>query len=35
MELVNHVGKKLLLPELLDDVMLYELDMQDPQRNDC
>ena len=32
MELVNHLGKKLLLPGLLD-VMLYELDMQDPQKN--
>ena len=33
MEFVSHLGKKLLLPELLD-AMLYELDMQDPQRND-
>ena len=30
MELVSHLGKKLLLPELLD-----ELDMWDLQRNDC
>ncbi|CAO2637477.1 hypothetical protein LEMLEM_LOCUS24000, partial [Lemmus lemmus] len=30
MELLSHLGKKLLLPGLLD-----ELDMQDPQRNDC
>ena len=30
MELVSHLGKKLLLAELLD-----ELDMQYPQRNDC
>ena len=29
MELVSHLGKKLLLLELLDD-----LDMQDQQRND-
>ena len=34
MALVSHFGKKLFLPGLLD-VMLYELDMQDPQRNDC
>ena len=34
MELVNHSGKKLLLSGLLDD-MLYKLDMQDPQDNDC
>ena len=34
MEFVIHLGKKLLLPGLLD-VMLYKLDMQDPQRNDC
>ena len=34
MELVSHVGNKLLLPELFD-IMLYELDMEDPQRNDC
>ena len=33
MELVSHLGRKLLLPGLLD-VMLYELDMQDPQKND-
>ncbi|CAO2637977.1 hypothetical protein LEMLEM_LOCUS24248 [Lemmus lemmus] len=31
MELVSHLGKKLLLPGLLD-VMLYELDMEDPQK---
>ena len=30
MELVSHLVKKLLLPGLLD-IMLYELDMQDPQ----
>ena len=30
MELLSHLGKKLFLLELLD-----ELDMQDPQRNDC
>ena len=29
MELVSHLGKKMLLPGLLDD-MLYELDLQDP-----
>ena len=34
MEFVSHLGKKLLLPGLLD-AMLYELDMQDPQKNDC
>ena len=34
MELVSHLGKKLLLPRLLD-VILYELDMQDPQKSDC
>ena len=34
MELVSHLGKKLFLPELLDG-MLCELDMQDPQKNDC
>ena len=33
MEFVSHLGKKLLLPELLD-TKLYELDMQDPQRKD-
>ena len=33
MELASHLGKKLLLSGLLD-VILYELDMQDPQRND-
>ena len=33
MELVSHLSKKLLLPELLDG-MLYELDMWDPWRND-
>ena len=31
MELVCHLGKNLLLPGLLD-VMLYELDLQDPQK---
>ena len=31
MELVSHLGNKLLLPGLLD-VMLYELDMQDSQK---
>ena len=30
MEFASHLGKKLLLPGLLD-----ELDMQNPQRNDC
>ena len=34
MEFVSHLGKKLLLPGLLDG-MLGESDMQDPQRNDC
>ena len=34
MEFVSHLGKKLLLSGLLDD-MLYELDMEGPQRNDC
>ena len=34
MEFVSHLGKKLLLPGLLD-VVLYEMDMQDPQKNDC
>ena len=33
MEFASHLGKKLLLPELLDD-MLYKLDIQDPQKND-
>ena len=33
MEIVSHLGKKLLLPELLDG-MLYKLDMQDPEKND-
>ena len=33
MEFVSHLGKKLLLPRLLN-VMLYEVDMQDPQKND-
>ena len=33
MEFVGHLGKKLLLPRLLDG-MLYEMDMQDPQKND-
>ena len=30
----RHLGKKLLLPGLLEG-MLYKLDMQDPQKNDC
>ena len=30
MELARHLGKKLLLPRLLD-IMLYKLNMQDPQ----
>ena len=30
----SHLGKKLFLPGLLDN-MLYKLDMQDPQKNDC
>ena len=34
MEFTSHLGKKLLLPGLLD-VMLYKLDMQNPQKNDC
>ena len=34
MKFVSHLSKKLLLPGLLDD-MLYELDMQDPQKSDC
>ena len=34
MEFVSHLGKKLFLPGLLDG-MLYELDMQDPQKSDC
>ena len=34
MEFGRHLGKKLHLPGLLDG-MLYELDKQDPQRNDC
>ena len=34
MEFVSHLDKKLLLPGLLN-VMLNELDMQDPQKNDC
>ena len=33
MFLVSHLGKKLFIPKLLD-TMLYELDVQDPQRND-
>ena len=28
----NHLGKKLLLPELLDS-MVYEMDMQDLQKS--
>ena len=31
MEFASHLGKKMLLPGLLD-VMLYKLDMQDPQK---
>ena len=34
MEFASNLGQELLLPGLLD-VMLYELDMQDPQKNDC
>ena len=34
MEFISHLGKKLPLHGLLD-VMLYELDIQDPQKNDC
>ena len=30
----SHLGKNLLLPELLGG-LLYELDMQDPQKSDC
>ena len=30
----SHSGKRLLLPGLLDD-MLYESDIQDPQKSDC
>ena len=33
MEFVSNLGKKLLLPGLLDGV-LCELDMQDPQKSD-
>ena len=33
MEFVGHLDKKLLLPGLLD-VMLYELYLQNPQKND-
>ena len=33
MEVVSHLGKKLLLPGLFD-IMLYKLDMQDSQGND-
>ena len=32
-EFASHLGKILLLPVLLDG-MLYELDMEDPQKND-
>ena len=32
MEAVSHLGKKLLMPGLLDG-MLYELDIQEPQKN--
>ena len=34
MECLNHLGKKLFLAGLLDG-MLYELEMQDQQKNDC
>ena len=34
MEFTRHLGKKLLLPGLLD-ALLYEMDMQDQQKNDC
>ena len=34
MEFASHLDKKLLLPVLLEG-MLYELHMQDPQKNDC
>ena len=34
MEFDDHLGKKLLFSELLD-VRLYELAIQDPQKNDC
>ena len=33
MDLASHLGKKLLLPGLLNGV-LYELNMQDPQKSD-
>ena len=33
MEFASHLGKKLILPGLLDG-MLYELDIQNPQKND-
>ena len=32
--MASHLGKKLLLPGLLDG-LLYKLDMQDLQKNDC
>ena len=34
MKFASHLGKKLLLPWLLNS-MLYKLYMQDPQKNDC
>ena len=34
MKFISQLEKKLLLPGLLNG-MLYELDMQDPQKNDC
>ena len=34
MEFVNHLGKKLVSPGLLDG-MLFELYMQNSQKNDC
>ena len=34
MEFASHLGKRLLLPGLLD-VLLYKLDMQDPHKNKC
>ena len=34
MEFINHLGKNLPLFGVLDGI-LYELDMQDSQKNDC
>ena len=34
MEFASYLGNKLFLPELVEG-MLYELDMQDPQKNGC